>query len=78
MKFIEYYSRPIIFFMLLLQLKNPHVLGLDMEKLGFVVSKWYHDVTMSERRFSAPASTITLQGTPVTFAYVFQFYTYCM
>jgi hypothetical protein len=24
------------------------------------------------------ASTITLQGTPVTFAYVFQFYTYCM
>jgi hypothetical protein len=23
-------------------------------------------------------STITLQGTPVTFAYVFQFYTYCM
>jgi len=37
-----------------LDLKNRHVFGLDMEKLGFVVSKWYHDVTMPARRFSAP------------------------
>ncbi len=42
------------FFMLRLQPNNPHVFGLDMEKLGFVVSKWYHDVTMSARRFLAP------------------------
>ena len=39
--------------MLLLQPKNRHVFGLDMEELGFMVSKWYQDVTMSARRLSA-------------------------
>jgi hypothetical protein len=33
--------------------KNSHVFGLDLEKLGFVVSKWKHDVPLSWRCFSA-------------------------
>lgn len=44
---------PIILCRLLLQPKNAHAFGLDMKDMGVVVSKWYHDVPMSARRFSA-------------------------
>ena len=52
-KFIEYHSRPIIFFRWLLWPENTRVLRLDSRKLGSVVTKWSQEVTMSSHRLSA-------------------------
>jgi hypothetical protein len=51
---IESDTRPINFFIMPLWPKNLHIFGLDLEKLGFVVSKWNQTVTMSLHRFSVP------------------------
>ena len=51
---IEYDSRPINFFKLLLLSNNLDILGLAFEKLRFVVSKWSQAVTLQFQCFFAP------------------------
>ena len=52
--YIEYVTRPIIFFIMPLWPKNSHVFGLDFEILGFVVTKRCQDVPWSWLCFSVP------------------------
>ena len=51
---IEDYPRTIIFFRMPLWSENSHVFGLELRKLGFVVTFWRHDVPWSWWRFSVP------------------------
>ena len=52
-KFVEDDPRTIICFRMLFGPGNSHVFGLDLEKLGFVVSKRRHNVPWSSGCFSA-------------------------